>query len=281
MAIKSFQEGQAFFMQKQSVFKQKGWRWAVAAVAVLAVISAAFFTLEGNGTSASAAPATVTVWIQATDSCMEAIPHAAFVINGPGIANKVTAATQGVLPVGVPGYVHGQCPVSHGSCTQSTTGCLTVVLNVPTRGTNTYTITPRIVTDYSNINYLPNDLVVLTPKQYIGQGAFSRNYSYVKCEGGSDCPKGGQVATVRVNSNGSVSATTQNINPDGFKDPVWGTFNGAQNNPVLFHFFGASAPNDYSMVCNQAIKAGDTVKKDPQEMHMTGNPNWAHCRSGR
>jgi hypothetical protein len=256
----------------------------VAAVAVLAVIGAAAFTFGGNGTAVNAAaahPKTVPVWIQATDSCMEALPGAAFIVNGPGIANRVTSTTPGTMPAGVPGYVHGQCPIPHGSCVKSSTGCITVTLNVPTSGTNVYTITPRVIADTADKNYLPNDIVILTPKQYEGKGAYSRNYSYVKCEGGSDCPKGGEVATVSVNSNGSVSATTQNINPDGYKDAPWGTFNGAQNNPIMFHLFGASAPNDFSMVCNQAIKAGDTVKKDPQEMHMTGNPNWAHCRSGR
>jgi hypothetical protein len=270
-------------MQKQSLFKRKSLRWAVATVAVLAVIGAVAFAAVGSG-SASAAPVgpkTVTVWIQATDSCMEALPGAAFVVNGPGIVNRVTGATPGTLPVGVPGYVHRHCPIPHGSCMKSTTGCITVTLDVPTIGTNTYTITPRIVADTADKNYLPGDIAILTPKQYVGKGAFSRNYSYSKCEGGSDCPHGGEVATVRVSSNRSVSATTQNINPDGFRDAPWGTYTGAQSDPIMFHFFGASAPNDFSMVCNQAIKAGDTVKKDPQEMHMTGNPNWAHCRSGR
>jgi hypothetical protein len=270
-------------MQKQSPFKQKSLRWAVATLAVLAVIGAIAFTTMGSG-SASAAPAsprTVTVWIQATDSCMEALPGAAFIVNGPGIVNRLTGTTPGTLPAGVPGYVHGQCPVPHGSCMNSTTGCITVTLNVPARGTNVYTIAPRIIADTADKNYLPGDIAVLTPKQYLGKGAYSRNYSYSKCEGGSDCPRGGEVATVRVSPNGAVSATTQNINPDGFRDAPWGPYNGAKNNPVMFHFFGASAPNDFSMVCNQAIKAGDTVRRNPQEMHMTGNPNWAHCRSGR
>jgi len=269
-------------MQKQSLFKRRSLRWAIATVAVLAVIGAFAFVSGGSG-SASAAPArsrTVTVWIQATDSCMEALPGAAFVVNGPGIVNRLSGTTPGTLPVGVPGYVHGQCPVSHGSCGNST-GCVIVTLNVPASGTSVYTIAPRIIADTADKNYLPGDIAILTPKQYLGKGAYSRNYSYSKCEGGSDCPRGGEVATVRVSSNGSVSATTQNINPDGFRDAPWGPYTGAQSNPVMFHFFGASAPNDFSMVCNQAIEAGDTVKKDPQEMHMTGNPNWAHCRSGR
>lgn len=264
-------------MQK---FKQKSWRWAVATLAVLAVIGAVAFATQSSGSASAARPKTATVWIQATDSCMEALPGATFIVNGPGIVNRLTGTTPGTLPVGVPGYVHGQCPIPHGSCAKSTTGCISVVLNVPASGTNVYTITPKVIADTADKNYLPGDIVILPPKQYQGKGAFSRNYSYSKCEGGSDCPRGPEVATVRVSSNGSVSATTQNINPDGYKDAPWGPFTGAISNPVMFHFFGSSAPNDFSMVCNQAIKAGDTVARDPQEMHMTGNPNWPHCRSG-
>lgn len=155
-----------------------------------------------------------------------------------------------------------------------------MVLNVPSSGTATYTITPKTV---SVAGYL-NGIAILVPKQYLGQGAFDRNYSYVQCQGGSDCVHGPEVATVRISSKGSISATTQNVNPDGFVDALWpssGAFTGTLSDPILFHLFGASAPKDFSMVCNEAIKAGDTVSKDPMEMHMTGTPSWSHCRSGR
>jgi hypothetical protein len=162
----------------------------------------------------------------------------------------------------------------------SSVGCTTAVLDVPSSGTATYTIIPKTV---SVAGYL-SGIAVLVPQQYFGQGAYSKNYSYVQCEGGSDCAHGPETATVRVSSNGSVSATTQNVNPDGFVDAPWpssGAFTGMQSDPVMFHLFGASAPKDFSMVCNEAIKAGDTVSKDPMEMHMTGTPTWPHCRSGR
>jgi hypothetical protein len=223
---------------------------------------------------------TVTVWIQATDSCMEAIPGAQFIVNGPGAANQVTGTTPGTLPRGVPTYISGHCPVDRGSCVSSTIGCVSVALDVPTSGTATYKITPKTI---SVAGYL-GGIAVMVPKQYLGQGAYSKNYSYVQCEGGSDCAHGPEVATVQVTSSGSVSATTQNVNPDGFVDAPWpssGAFTGAQGDPIMFHLFGASAPNDFSMVCNEAINAGDTVSKDPMEMHMTGTPTWPHCRSGR
>lgn len=223
---------------------------------------------------------TVTVWIQATDSCMEAIPGAQFIVNGPGVANSVTGTTPGTLPRGVPGYVSGQCPVNRGSCVSSSIGCTTAVLDVPSSGTATYTIVPKTV---SVVGYL-GGIAVLVPQQYLGQGAYNKNYSYVQCEGGSDCAHGPEVATVHVSSNGSASATTQNVNPDGFVDAPWpsgGVFTGVQGDPIMFHLFGASAPTDFSMVCNEAIRAGDTVSRDPMEMHMTGTPTWPHCRSGR
>jgi hypothetical protein len=264
-------------MKEHFLCKQKSWYWAIAAVAILASIGTAVYTFTSNGTPASAAASkTVTVWIQATDSCMQALPGARFAVKGPDLpANGMsTGTTPGTFPVGVPGYIHGQCPIRHGSCMQSTTGCISIVLNVPASGTASYTIAPQAIAGKQYVT----GIVILTPKHDLGQGAYSRNYSYVWCEGGSDCPRGPEIATVNISANGSVTATTQNINPDGYKDAPWGPFTGTQEDPILFHFFGASAPHDYSMVCNQAIRAGDPLHS--RENHMTGNPNWPHCRSG-
>jgi hypothetical protein len=266
----------AWIMKEHFLFRYSSWYQVVAVASVLACVAAVWACMN-NGTSASAvSPAKVTVWIQATDSCMRALPGGRFLVRGPGLpANGLsTAVTPGTLPVGVPGYVNGHCPVSHGSCVRSSTGCVSVALNVPLTGTAVYTISPQGMAGKQYVT----GITILTPQRYLGKGAYGRNYSYVWCEGGSDCPRGPEVATVRVSAHGAVSATTQNINPDGYKDAPWGPFSGTQQDPVLFHLFGASAPNDYSMVCNQAIRAGDPLHS--RENHMTGNPNWAHCRSG-
>lgn len=220
---------------------------------------------------ASSGGKTVTVWLQATDSCMEALPGAQFVVNGPGVTNSITGTTPGTLPAGVPTYVHGICPVDRGSCVSSLTGCVSVALNVPSSGTATYTITPKVI---AGKQYL-DGIVVLVPAQYRGQGAYSRNYSYVECEGGSDCAHGPEVATVKVSSNGTVAASTQNINPDGYKDKLWpssGSFTGNRNDPIMFHLFGASAPDDFSLTC---VDGGHGLRD-----HMTGY-RWPHCNSGR
>lgn len=263
-------------MKEQSLYKQQSWRWAVTVLSILTCTAAAACTLANNGSPASAAiPESVTVWIQVTDSCMRALPGGRFIVTGPGLPpNGInTATTPGTFPVGVPGYVHGHCPIPRGSCVRSITGCITVALNVPTVGTASYTITPLEITSARYVT----GIAILTPKPYLRKGAYGRNYSYVWCEGGSDCPHGPETATVNVSADGSVSATTQNIDPDGHKDAPWGPFTGTQRDPILFHLSGVSAPYDYSMVCNRAMRAGDPLYS--RENHMTGNPNWTHCRS--
>ena len=145
-------------MQKRSLFEQSNWRWILTITAVLAVLSLAVLTFSNQGTTASAASShhhshkpssggshkTVTVWIQATDSCMQAVPGASFVVNGPGVANKTIGPTPGTRLVGLKTYMH-YCPVDRGTCVQTTTGCTSVTLNVPSSGTAPYTITPKTV----------------------------------------------------------------------------------------------------------------------------------------
>jgi hypothetical protein len=208
---------------------------------------------------------TVTVWVQLTDSCEQALPGGSVVVNGPGISNKILSVS-GSGAVGLSTYQH-TCPVQRGTCTQTSTGCASVALNVPASGTATYTITAAAL---GGSHYLPG--IVFQPASPI-----QRNYAYVWCEGGPDCPHGPEVATIHVTSGGSVSATTQNIEPDGFRDaswPVGGSYTAAQGDPIMFHFFGASASNDFSMTC---MNDGTHLLRD----HMTGTPNWPHCNSGQ
>ena len=211
-------------------------------------------------------PRTVTVWVQATDSCEEALPGAFFVVAGPGLVRSSFGPTRGSHLAGLSTY-RQHCPVDRGRCGPTLVGCASVVLPVPAVGTAKYTITPKVI---AGSHYL-SGIVVLPAKP------FGRNYAYVQCEGGSDCRFGPEVATVLVTSNGSVSATTQNVNPDGFKDHPWpsaGAFLGQASDPVLFHLFGASAPHDFAMTCGNL---GGHGLKD----HLTGTPYWAHCNSGR
>lgn len=238
--------------------------------AILVLLGTPSFTVGGN---AEAAPATssqqtVSIWLQATDSCTIALPNITFTVSGPGVLPNTEMTTGGSGPQTIPSYraaPRGQrhCPWDRRSCVGFSTGCASVRLNVPATGTATFTIIPKAI---SGKHYL-SGIVLLPPKP------ISRNYSYVWCEGGSDCRYGPQIATVQVTSSGSVSAMTQNINPDGFKDPPW-LSTGARNHPLMFSFFGASAPHDFSMTCGND---GTHLLRD----HMTGTPGWHHCDSGR
>ncbi|HLZ55770.1 MAG TPA: hypothetical protein VKR06_02385 [Ktedonosporobacter sp.] len=208
---------------------------------------------------------TVTVWVQLTDSCKQALPGGSVVVNGPGIMNKVLTVSGSGL-VGLNTYQHF-CPVQRGTCVQTNTGCASVALSIPASGTATYTITPGVL---AGSHYLGG--IVYQPPTPLGA-----NYAYVWCEGGSDCRAGPEVATVHVTSSGSVSATNQNVNPDGFRDAPWptgGTFTATQGDPIMFHLFGASGPNDFTITCQND---GTHLLRD----HMTGTPNWPHCNSGR
>jgi hypothetical protein len=92
-------------MNTQSLFKQRNWHWAIVTTAILAVIGTASLATVN---SAGAAPAkgnskTVTVWMQATDSCAQALSGATFTVSGPGI-NATTETTTGKKPKTLPSY---------------------------------------------------------------------------------------------------------------------------------------------------------------------------------
>ncbi len=235
-------------MNKLSVLKQGTWRWAVATIAILVVIGAASFTLLNNGEAAHATGnRTVTVWLQATDSCMEALSGATFTVDTAAwVPIATTAPTNGSLPKSLPTYTHGQCPVQQGTCANFPTGCTTAVLNVPASGTVLYKI-----------------LVATTAP---GQGS---NLRYAICEGGSDCPHGPEVAYVVVSSNGTTATWVRNFEPDGTFDR-WpsnrSAFAGTQSDPILFHEFGIG---NGSLTCDGDHDADD---------YLTGY-RWPHCDS--
>lgn len=187
---------------------------------------------------------TVTVWIQTTDSCKQALSGATFSVNGPGI-NTVTPATSGGVPLSLPGGVVGQCPIQQGTC-NFPTGCTSINLNLPASGTATYTIT-----------------VARTAPGY------GSNLSYAICTGGSDCRHGPEVATVNISSSGAVSATVLNPYPDG-TTVTWPTnkaaYSGTINDPIMFHEFGIG---NGSITCDGDHDADD---------YLTGTLG-AHCDS--
>jgi hypothetical protein len=229
----------------------RGTRWRIAIPLIIAIIGAITisFTIAGTifAQPQSSAARTVKVYIQTTDSCMQALSGATFTVAGPGI-NTTTAPTSGSRPRGLPGYVHGHCPIDQGTCLNFSTGCTTTLLNVPASGIATYKFT-----------------VAKT-----APGGYGANLSYAICDNGSDCPHGPEVATVHVRSSGSVSATVLNINPDG-TTVTWPTtrsaYSGTQADPVLFHEYGIG---NGSLQCDGDHDADD---------RLTGSPHVAHCDS--
>ncbi|MBV9231491.1 MAG: hypothetical protein JOZ18_19440 [Chloroflexi bacterium] len=226
------------------------WRWVVVTISLLAIIGVVGLNIAGSAFAAKSSSGgskpskTVTVWIQVTDSCRQALSGATFSVSGPGIKTTTTKPTSGGAPVGLPGGAGSACPIQQGTCLNFSTGCTTATLNVPTTGTFTYTITVK--------------------KTAPGQGT---NASYASCDGGSQCHNP-EKATVIVNSSGSVSATITNEEPDGtiVKWPTTkAAYTGSQTDPLLYHQFGVSS--GFSDQCD-----GD---KDADD-HLTGTPS-QHC----
>jgi len=217
-------------------------KWPRTRMGILLLVILSTFPITG---SIRATPArTVTVWIQVTDSCQQALSGATFTVAGPG-THVTTGATNGGIPVSLP-VRGGGCPIQHGTCVKFGTGCTTVVFHVPSTGVATYTIT--------------------VAKTAPGHGS---NLRYATCNGGSDCRHGPEVATVKLSSNGAVAATVLNHYPDG-TTVTWpggkGVYNGSQGNPIMFHEFGIG---NGSIQCDGDHDADD---------FLTGTPG-AHCDS--
>ncbi len=221
--------------------------------AIVLLMAVAFFI--GNASAASAESnhhstshtSKVTVWIQVTDSCKQALSGATFTVKGPGI-DSTTAPTTGTIPRGLPGYINGQCPIQQGVCINFTTGCTSIILPVPISGTVIYKIT-----------------VARTAHKY------GTNLRYAICDGGSACPHGPEVATMRIRSTGSVSATVLNHDPDG-KLVKWPAnkqmYSGSHSDPILFHEYGIG---NGSIQCDGNHDADD---------YLTGSPG-ADCDSDK
>jgi hypothetical protein len=248
-----------YHMHKTSPSNLSNWHQSIVITAILAAMSIASFTIIKD---AGAAPAqnsskTTTVWMQAADSCAQALSGATFTVSGPGI-NKTTQPTAGKKPEVLPSYnatpkAQRHCPENRGTCTTIHTGCTSTILNVPATGTAQYTII---------VNQLP-------PGQW-------KNVSYAPCEGGPACHSNAsglpikEIAYVTVASNGKVQAWVQNTEPDGYQDrwPGTGFFAANQADPIMSHFFGVAATAHGQFTCDNDGDADD---------YMTGTSKWAHC----
>ena len=227
--------------------KNSKWQRIVAIAAILIVIGVASFTIirvEAKGEKYQTNNK-VTVWIQVTDSCKQALPGATFTVKGPGISTT-TAPTSGTIHQTLPGAITGQCPIQQGTCVNFPSGCTSTTLNVPTSGSATYQI-----------------IVAKTAP------GFGSDLRFAICDGGSDCPHGPEIATVKVQASGAVSATVFNPYPNG-RTVVWPTnkaaYSGSRSDPVLFHEYGIG---DGSLQCDGDHDADD---------YLTGTRN-GFCNS--
>jgi hypothetical protein len=199
----------------------------VTAAASLGLGTSFVIGLGANHTSA-AGPS---IWIQTMDSCRQALGGGSYQIGGTGSTKGAQSAD---TPAHSPSSVsNGSCPVARGSCS-SGVGC-TQFTNLAFPGTYQIRQTKTPPSNPSN-----------------PQG-------FAPCNGGSACQ--GEIVDVSIDSTGKVSATTTNIEPDGTKQ-VFGSFSGAQSDPVVFHDYGLGTGS-----CDGDHDADD---------HLTGGTP-AHC----
>lgn len=199
---------------------------------------------------------TVTLWLQATDSCQEALPGASFsLVDASGLAT-VAPVTRGKNRATI-NYTHNGCPITRGSCARPAIGCTMWHILVPTAGSVTYTIIENTTKATAHgLTFIENPT---------GSGG-SALLGYMACTGGSACHR--ESGTVTVSSSGSMRATVSNVSPDRSVQN-YGPFAGTISDPVLFHNYGVGS-NYRSDPC--VASAGNV-----QMNYGTGTQS-VHCR---
>lgn len=236
----------------------------IRAMATLFILAACLALLQPSPASATTVTPTitqpvsrtVTLWLQATDSCQEGLPGASFsLVNASGQAT-VAPLTRGTERVTI-SNAEGDCPLAHGSCALLSVGCTTWHIVVPATGSVTYTIVENTTEATTHgLTFAEN------PTGDDGSAALG----FAPCTGGPGCH--GQSGTVTVNSSGSISVTVENVSPDRSVQ-TYGPFTGTRTDPVLFHNYGVGS--DYwSDPC--VASAGNV-----QMNYGTGTQS-AHCR---
>ena len=180
--------------------------------------------------SPASAQASRTMWLQTIDSCRHALPAAYQTVHVPGGHPFVIGPGAGTKPVNVSA---GPCPLPHGSCTVTSTGCMSFSVPIPASGSVTYTIS---------------------------QSASQAAPNTVPCTGGSACLS--ERAFFVIYPTGLVQARTVNVYPDGTR--TWfpsqtGYAAATQDDPILFHDF--------------VLGSGSCDGDDDADDHLTGSPS--------
>jgi len=167
------------------------------------------------------------------DSCRQAFPGAKYVLTGHGLQlYKGPAPGSRLVTVG-----SGTCPLQRGNCVTVPTGCVSWTISIPSS-----TLTYKIKETYWPSGYVP-------------------------CTGGSVCPAGPDVITLKISSTGHVSVTVKNTYPDR-ATVTWPTsgspYTATKTDPIVVHNFRLGNGS-----CD-----GDGDADD----HLTGSPS-SHCDS--
>ncbi len=194
---------------KKATFMYAQVRQAKNTVMLSIILLIAFLGTSGlvSAHTAKAASPT-TFYMQAMDSCKQAVPGFLFRLKGNGV--DVTAPlTFGNKPRKV---ADGACLIQRGNCITQPTGCTSFSLVLPA-GVYTVTLTPPAGSG-------------LNPPQ-----------GYSECLGGSACSTP-QTSTLNIDANGGISATTHNVYPNG-ASITWPTagapYTGISTDPITTH----------------------------------------------
>jgi Prealbumin-like fold domain len=163
--------------------RQSRRRISLAVSTLVIALCAAALSLPGSPVGVHASSTTASVWLQTMDSCEQALDGASYqVVGDNGLNLQVSTPGSGKQAV-----VSGNCPVQHGDCSSTTTGCVHITGLPPGSYRIHETATPP-----------PNS---------------SNPEGYAACNGGSACRR--QETDITVSSSGSASGTTTNVYPDG------------------------------------------------------------------
>jgi hypothetical protein len=209
-------------------------RIRLAVSSVVVALCGTAMLLPGSPVAVRASSTTASVWLQTMDSCEQALDGASYqVVGDNGLDLQVSTPGSGKQAV-----VSGNCPVQHGDCSSTTTGCVHITGLPPGSYRIHETATPP--------------------------GNSSNPEGYAACNGGSACQR--QETDVTVSSSGTASGTTTNVYPDGTV-AVYGPWPGTTSNPIVVHNFGLASPGSKGAECD-----GDGDADD----HSTGSPS-SHC----
>jgi hypothetical protein len=208
-----------------------------------------------TGAPAATVQRTVTLWLQATDSCEQALPGASFSLVNASGQTFVAPLTRGTARVTI-ADARGACPLAHGNCTRRAAGCTAWHIVVPATGSVTYRIVENATRARGNgLTFLENPT---------GPGGSALD-GFAVCTGGSACHS--ESGTVTVSSSGTMTVIVKNVAPDTTVQ-TYGPFTGKANDPVLFH--------NYMVGNNYKSDPCDASKGNVQMNYGTGTES-AHC----